>query len=75
MAAVDAVLPGPILELERGFSLFFYRIMKILTLSFLALQFLTELPLTPMSFDAKELAAAFNQAQDRARVVTVLSPT
>jgi hypothetical protein len=47
----------------------------ILATSFLAFQFLNQIPMTPMSFDAKELAAAFNKAQDQVRLITVMSPT
>jgi hypothetical protein len=49
--------------------------MKVLLLSVFALQLMTDLPLTTLSVDAKELMTSFNSAQDKARMIVVLSPT
>jgi len=41
----------------------------------LAGQFLADLELRSLAFDAREFKASFNQAQDRLRLVLVFSPT
>lgn len=46
-----------------------------IALSLLAGQFLADLELTPLTFDAKEFKASFNQTKDRIRLVLVFSPT
>lgn len=38
-------------------------------------QFLADLELRPLAFDAREFKASFNQARDRLRLVLVFSPT
>lgn len=44
-------------------------------LSLMFVQYLSDLPMTTMSFDAAELKQAFNSSQDRVRLVAVFSPT
>ena len=43
--------------------------------SLLTGQFLADLELKPLSFDAREFKESFNRAKDRARLVLVFSPT
>ena len=38
-------------------------------------QFLSDLPVTSVSFNGDELKRSFNQSADRARMVVVFSPT
>jgi hypothetical protein len=38
-------------------------------------QYLTDLEVTPLSFNAVELREAFNATEDRGRLVLVMSPT
>ncbi len=47
----------------------------LLLATLLHFQFLTDLPLTPLSFNAEELKQSFNQSADRTRMIVVFSPT
>lgn len=52
--------------------------MKLLISVYLSLfgaQYLSDLPITPLSFDAREFKQSFNSAADRTRLVVVFSPT
>ncbi len=40
-----------------------------------SLQYLRDLEVTPLSFDASGFRQAFNQSQDQCRLVLVMSPT
>ena len=47
----------------------------LLLIPLLALQLMSDLPITSLSFDGKELKKSFNGSTDVVRVVTVMSPT
>jgi hypothetical protein len=44
-------------------------------LALFSVQYLRDLEVTPLSFDAVLFREAFNQTQDRPRLVLVMSPT
>jgi hypothetical protein len=43
--------------------------------SILSAQYLAELPVTPLAFDARALKDAFNSASSKPRLIAVMSPT
>lgn len=46
-----------------------------LFLALTSFQYLSDLEVTPLSFDAEVFRDAFNKSQDRGRLVMVMSPT